>query len=81
MAADAVPAAEVESLYRLVNKYALVCECSREAAFPPAQASHLLWGTWAVFQAENSTIDFDFMRYAKLRLDEYQRRKTEFLAL
>lgn len=29
---------------------------------------HLWWGSWAVVQAANSTIDFDFLEYARLRL-------------
>ena len=28
---------------------------------------HLWWGSWAVIQAKNSPIDFDFLRYAELR--------------
>lgn len=30
---------------------------------------HLWWGSWAVVQAANSTIDFDFLEYARLRLE------------
>jgi len=32
-------------------------------------ASHMFWGLWAVVQAGNSTIDFDFLDYAKQRFD------------
>ena len=32
---------------------------------------HLFWGTWAVIQAYHSPIDFDFMEYARLRLDGF----------
>jgi len=39
-------------------------------------ASHLLWGVWAVIQAENSTIDFDFVDYAIQKLNEYWRWKS-----
>ena len=35
--------------------------------------SHLLWGVWSLMQAEISEIDFDFIEYAKLRLDEYHK--------
>ena len=36
-----------------------------------APLSHLLWGAWSLMQAELSKIDFDFIEYAKLRLDQY----------
>lgn len=38
-------------------------------------ASHLLWSAWAVIQAENSSIDFDFEDYAIQRIVEYRRWK------
>jgi len=37
--------------------------------------AHLLWSVWAVIQAENSDIDFDFVDYALQRLREYKRWK------
>lgn len=37
--------------------------------------AHLLWSVWAVIQAENSTIDFDFVDYALQRYKEYKRWK------
>ncbi|OQV11527.1 Ethanolamine kinase 2 [Hypsibius exemplaris] len=58
---------QVESLYVVVNKFTLV--------------SHLLWILWTLIQAEHSEIDFDFLRYGKLRFDEYNRRKHELLAM
>ncbi|CAK8671283.1 unnamed protein product [Clavelina lepadiformis] len=58
---------KVDILYKQVNKFAL--------------ASHLSWGIWALVQAKYSTIDFDYKEYSKLRLDEYHRRKDDFLAL
>jgi ethanolamine kinase len=57
----------VEVLYKAVNKFAL--------------AVRLFWGTWALVQADVSTIDFDFLGYAILIFDEYKRRKREFLSL
>lgn len=39
--------ADVEELYKHVNKFAL--------------ASHFLWSLWSLIQAEHSTIDFDFV--------------------
>jgi ethanolamine kinase len=62
-----VTSEEVDSLYRTVNKFALLVR--------------LFWGTWALVQANISGIDFDFLGYAILILDEYKRRKNEFLAL
>lgn len=38
---------DVEKLYKQVNKFAL--------------SSHFLWTCWSLIQAENSTIDFDFV--------------------
>jgi len=39
-------------------------------------AAHLLWAVWAVIQANNSTIQFDFQDYALQRLKEFKRWKT-----
>ncbi len=36
----------------------------------------MFWGVWGVFQAENSVIDFDYLGYAKIRLDEYFAKKA-----
>ena len=35
---------------------------------------NLLWGIWALIQSKNSNIDFDFLDYAKQRLDFYRKR-------
>ena len=40
---------------------------------------HLLWVVWSLFQAANSTLEFDFMEYASLRYAEYFKRKSLFL--
>ncbi|PVD18397.1 hypothetical protein C0Q70_20946 [Pomacea canaliculata] len=66
-AASEVSERDVERLYVQVNK----CAC----------AAHFFWGIWALIQAKNSSIDFDFLDYAKLRLNEYFRRKKEFFCL
>ncbi len=58
---------EVHRLYVEVNRF---CLCA-----------HLKWGIWALAQAKNSSIDFDFIGYARQKLDEYKRRKPQFLAL
>ncbi|KAJ0179300.1 hypothetical protein K1T71_005012 [Dendrolimus kikuchii] len=34
-------------------------------------ASHFLWGVWSLVQFEHSDIDFDFGRYAEIRLNRY----------
>ncbi|XP_042232219.1 ethanolamine kinase 1-like [Homarus americanus] len=58
---------DVELWYVWVNKFAL--------------ASHLFWGSWAMVQANYSSIDFDFLGYGITRVDEYFKRKNEFLSL
>jgi ethanolamine kinase len=55
----------LEEMYREVNAFAL--------------ASHFFWSVWAIIQAEISDIDFDYPRYAELRLSEYFSRKKEWL--
>jgi ethanolamine kinase len=44
---SSVSEAEVETMYKNCNKFAL--------------SSHFLWALWSLIQAENSTIDFDFV--------------------
>ena len=34
--------------------------------------SHLMWGLWALVQAKVSQLDFDYVAYAKMRLDCYK---------
>nr|XP_033807465.1 ethanolamine kinase 1 isoform X1 [Geotrypetes seraphini] len=58
---------EVEVLYVQVNQFAL--------------ASHFFWGLWALIQAKYSTIDFDFLGYAIVRLNQYFKMKPEVTAL
>ena len=58
---------DVSSLYQEVNKFAL--------------ASYLQWCVWGLLQQVNSTLDFDFTRYAAARFVEYQTKKDEFYAL
>ncbi|KAK7090689.1 ethanolamine kinase 1-like [Littorina saxatilis] len=58
---------DVERLYVQTNK----CAC----------AAHFFWSLWALIQAKNSSIDFDFLGYSITRLSEYTRRKKEFFPL
>ncbi|XP_069753876.1 ethanolamine kinase 1-like isoform X7 [Narcine bancroftii] len=58
---------EVQKLYVQVNKFSL--------------ASHIFWGLWGILQSRYSTIDFDFLRYARERLKQYFKMKDEMLAL
>ena len=44
-----------------------------------ALAAHLYWAAWSMLQAKWSSIDFDYMAYAKLRVDEYYKRRSDFL--
>ncbi|KAI7871207.1 kinase-like domain-containing protein [Spinellus fusiger] len=53
----------LEALYHEVNAFSL--------------ASHYFWGLWAMIQARISDIDFDYMSYAVLRFNEYERRKKQ----
>ncbi|KAI8329311.1 kinase-like domain-containing protein [Chlamydoabsidia padenii] len=57
---------QVNKLYDEVNGFSL--------------ASHFYWGLWAMIQAMVSDIDFDYMEYAVLRFNEYDKRKQEVLA-
>jgi hypothetical protein len=41
------------------------------------QVSHLFWSTWSIFQAVSSEIDFDYLGYACLRLEELRRLMDE----
>lgn len=52
---------ELEHLYKEVEGFSL--------------ASHFYWGIWALIQAKVSDINFDYMNYAVLRFNEYERRK------
>ncbi|KAG8438548.1 hypothetical protein GDO86_004929 [Hymenochirus boettgeri] len=58
---------EVETLYVQVNQFAL--------------ASHFFWGLWALIQAKYSKIDFDFLGYAIVRLNQYFKMKQETASL
>ncbi|XP_066906941.1 ethanolamine kinase 1 isoform X1 [Halyomorpha halys] len=58
---------EIKELYIQVNKFALV--------------THLLWATWALVQAELSSIDFDFISYAATRMEELFCKKEKILSL
>ena len=58
---------EVLLTYKIVNKFALTVR--------------LLWGTWALVQAQVSKLDFDFIGYSTLIFNEYKKRKPEFLSL
>lgn len=40
--------------------------------------SHFFWGTWAIVQAKNASIDFDYLAYAKLRYEGYFYHKQLF---
>lgn len=58
---------DISCLYVQVNKFAL--------------AAHFLWAIWSLIQAEHSTIDFDFLGYADIRLKEYFAQRDHFLSL
>uniref|UniRef100_A0A8D2QAZ5 ethanolamine kinase n=1 Tax=Zonotrichia albicollis TaxID=44394 RepID=A0A8D2QAZ5_ZONAL len=58
---------ELETLYVQVNKFSL--------------ASHFIWACWGLIQDKYSTIDFNFLRYAKLRFKQYFKMKPVVTAL
>uniref|UniRef100_T1IA39 ethanolamine kinase n=3 Tax=Rhodnius TaxID=13248 RepID=T1IA39_RHOPR len=58
---------DINKFYSQINKFALV--------------SHLFWASWALVQAQHSTIKFNFMRYAITRMQEYYKKKNIFLKL
>jgi len=58
---------------RVEQLYAQTCKSSL--------ASHLLWGCWALLQSQYSTIEFDFLFYAKARLIAYLTFKNKFINL
>ncbi|XP_037538489.1 ethanolamine kinase 1 [Nematolebias whitei] len=62
-----VTEAEVTQLYVQVCKFSL--------------ASNFFWGLWAILQSCFSSIDFDFQRYAKARLNYYFEKKEEYFGL
>ncbi|KAF6721542.1 Ethanolamine kinase 1 [Oryzias melastigma] len=62
-----VTEAEVTQLYIQVCKFSL--------------ASNFFWGLWAILQSRFSSIDFDFQRYALMRLNYYFEKKEEYLGL
>ncbi|KAI8354468.1 kinase-like domain-containing protein [Mortierella sp. GBAus27b] len=57
----------LNSMYQEVNKFALT--------------SHIMWGLWGLIQATQSEIDFDYVEYALQRLNEFRRRRDEFMSL
>ncbi|KAJ3324574.1 Ethanolamine kinase [Boothiomyces sp. JEL0866] len=57
--------AKLDAIYREVLAFSL--------------AAHFFWSLWALIQAEISDIDFDYIEYAEMRLQEYYRKKDEWL--
>jgi hypothetical protein len=41
-------------------------------------SSHCFWGAWAVVQAGASTVDFDYLLYARKRFEGYAYHKGVF---
>ncbi|KAF1747660.1 hypothetical protein GCK72_024126 [Caenorhabditis remanei] len=42
-------------------------------------AAHLFWAVWALVQAQNSTIDFDYLTYAYARYQQYEKRYQKYI--
>ncbi|KAK3847978.1 MAG: kinase-like domain-containing protein [Linnemannia gamsii] len=64
---EAYMEAEIAFMYKEVNKFALT--------------SHIMWGLWGLIQASQSEIDFDYFEYSFQRLNEFRRRRPEFMSL
>ncbi|XP_066592107.1 ethanolamine kinase 1 [Prorops nasuta] len=62
---DNVDEKDVNKLYIHVNKFVLL--------------AHFFWGCWALVQSQYSHIDFDFLKYAASRFNEYFHRKQNNL--
>lgn len=56
---SAVDIASVKALVNEADAYAVV--------------THIFWGLWGIIQATGSQIEFDYLRYARNRIDEYRR--------
>ena len=41
--------------------------------------SHLMWGYWAVIVSKNPFIDFDYVKYALLKLENNHKAKQLYL--
>ena len=58
-----IPVCNVDQLLFNVDRFAL--------------ASHFLWSCWSLVQHEVSKIDFAYLKYAKIRFEQYMTRKKE----
>lgn len=43
-------------------------------------AAHLFWSVWAIVQAQNSKIDFDYLTYAHARYQQYEKRYQKYIS-
>ncbi|CAG4964819.1 unnamed protein product [Parnassius apollo] len=57
---------EVEKVFKEVQQMSL--------------ASHFMWGVWSLVQYELSEIDFDFGKYAEIRLKRYYEQKDKIFS-
>lgn len=48
-----------------------------EAALAYVPVSHLMWGLWGLIQAKTSNCDYDFVEYARQRLQQYHATKPD----
>ncbi|CAI9116466.1 OLC1v1017617C5 [Oldenlandia corymbosa var. corymbosa] len=59
--------AEVQQLAEDIEKYTL--------------ANHLFWGLWGIISAYVNSIDFDYIDYARQRLEQYWLKKSKILGI
>lgn len=64
-------------LGRLPTEREVTHLCQEALAY--SLVSHLFWGLWALMQAKESSIDFDFFNYSIKRLQRYCDTKSSFL--
>ena len=48
-----------------------------EAALAYVPVSHLMWGLWGLIQAKTSNCEYDFVDYARQRLQQYHGTKPD----
>lgn len=57
---------KVNRFYEEVNKFTVT--------------SHFMWAIWSLVQAQNSTLDFNFVKYSQIRFNEFNKQKAKHLA-
>jgi ethanolamine kinase len=64
---DAISEVFLSTMFEVANAFTLT--------------SDFWWGIWAIVQAQNSPIDFDFASYSIIRMKAYMKHKRDFYSL